>query len=196
MPTLIGLDYGYDATGMATWRDGRLYCTAIPTDPQWTRDRRAHVILSRIVAQLDPGGWEATLVAIEGRIKPHNESALMTALDLAELRGAINHALHVKGISEGGHRVDVHPATLKVYATGDGHASKRSMILAANGRLGHLTPPVANDDQADALWVLAMMTDYLGMPLVPMPVRNRAAVKRVTWPPAFDRFMVEKARRM
>lgn len=190
--TVIGLDYSLTSTGMASWVDGRVFLTSIPTSPFATLEQRSHTTIGRILAQLDPGGWESTLVTTEGRIKPR-DAAVMTALDMAELRGACNHALHVRGISRGGHRADVNPLTLKVYATGDGHASKLSMVLAARGRLGEVAGMVQNDDEADALWLLAMTLDHMGMPLVPMPKRNRDAIKRVDWPVHFTQSTVERA---
>ena len=46
----------------------------------------------------------------------------------------------------------VHSATLKKFATGRGNAKKPEMIAAARQRFGY---PVADDNEDDALWLLA-----------------------------------------
>jgi Holliday junction resolvasome RuvABC endonuclease subunit len=47
----------------------------------------------------------------------------------------------------------VNPLTLKKFATGNGHASKSQMVAAARTRL---EIKVDSDDEADALWILAL----------------------------------------
>lgn len=49
----------------------------------------------------------------------------------------------------------VRPAALKKWATGDGRAKKPAMIAAANARWPDLAEPVADDNEADALLLLA-----------------------------------------
>lgn len=46
------------------------------------------------------------------------------------------------------------PSTIKLYATGDGHAKKPAMVAAAKRHLG-IT--VTSDDEADAIWILELM---------------------------------------
>ena len=180
--TFIGIDPSLRATGLVTWRSGRWFTTTIVTGPSTPRPARHHAIAMRILAMASPGGYRrgeaATLAIMEARITPADVGAVQTAMDLAELRGVINHALHVQGVPV----VEVHPSTLKVYATGTGRASKQDMLLAARGRLGeHLH--VANDDEADAAWLTAMAVHRYVRPLCALPARNVAAMDRIKWPP-------------
>lgn len=175
MTTIIGVDLSLASTGLVTWRDGRFFVTTVATKPGDEPEHRHHNIVHRILSMVDG----PTLVAMEGRITPAEE-AIQTAMDLAELRGVVHYGLHVRKVP----RVDVHPATLKLYATGNGHASKQDMVLAARGRLGnHLY--VTNDDEADAAWLAAMALDHYGRPLCRMPAKNLKAVARPKWLPTF-----------
>lgn len=51
----------------------------------------------------------------------------------------------------------VHTATLKKFATGSGRANKDAMLAAAHAKWGVLN--VKDDNQADALWLLAYALD-------------------------------------
>lgn len=176
MTTVIGVDPSIASTGLVTWRDGRFYVATVATLPSTPMAARHHAIVMRILGMVDPAGPGVTLVVMEGRITPPAD-AVQTAMDLAELRGVINYGLHVKHIP----KVDVHPGTLKVYATGSGRASKADMEVAARGRLGdHLH--VANDDEADAAWLVAIALHHYGRPLWQPPLKNREAVERTEWP--------------
>ena len=83
------------------------------------------------------------------------------------------------------------PASLKMYATGKGNASKDAVLAAAIRRY----PDVEFDgnDAADALILAAMGADHLGFPLVSktpsgrksratLPARNREALGKIDWP--------------
>lgn len=176
MTTVIGVDPSLSSTGVVTWRDGRFYSATVATSPRDKREHRHHVITMRILGMVDPAGPGHTLVVMEGRITPPDD-AVQTAMDLAELRGVINHGLHVTGVT----KVDVHPGTLKVYATGHGGSSKAAMETAARGQLGqHLF--CANNDEADAAWLVAMAMHHYGRPLWSPPDKNRKAVERTEWP--------------
>jgi Holliday junction resolvasome RuvABC endonuclease subunit len=179
MTTVMGLDPSVASTGLVTWRDGKFYATTIATAPGLKPAMRHDMVVMRILSMVDPDGPDRTFVAMEGRINPGDGSGRAdTALDLAELRGVINYGLHVRGVS----KVDIHPATLKVYATGNGHASKAAMTVAARGRLGeHLY--CANDDESDAAWLLAMAMHHYGRPLCPLPKKHTAAIAKPAWPP-------------
>lgn len=52
--------------------------------------------------------------------------------------------------------VGFHTGTLKKFATGKGNASKPEMIAEAGRRYGLTTSGKAREDEADALWVLAL----------------------------------------
>lgn len=177
MTTVIGVDLALTRTGMVTWRDGRIFVASIVTEARQDMDHRRHLIAMRILAQLDPGGWEQTCVSIEDEIIP--PEARKTDMAVAGLRAVVEHALWTRGVLAGRGRQSIHPATLKVYATGRGDAPKSRMISAAQGRL---SIPVANDDEADAAWLMAMTLEHLGKPLCDsLPNHNRLAIGRVAW---------------
>jgi hypothetical protein len=185
--TIVGVDLSLSATGLVTWRDGQFFVTTVVTPAGMDPPERHHLIVTRILAM----ACGPTLFVVEGRIDIAAKAELVdgeakitgglrgnTTLDLAELRGVVNY-----GICQYRRpRVDVHPSTLKVYATGNHRASKTSMVLAARGWLGeHL--PVTNDDEADAAWLVAMALErYADEPLCQLPKKNRAAVAKPAWP--------------
>jgi Holliday junction resolvasome RuvABC endonuclease subunit len=73
----------------------------------------------------------------------------------------------------------VPPPTLKVYATGDGKASKEQVQESVERRYGI---SLANDNEADALTLAAMAADAYGTPLAEAPRECRRALTSVTWP--------------
>lgn len=79
----------------------------------------------------------------------------------------------------GAHLVGVAPATLKVYATDDGRASKHAVQDAVERRYG---VRCRNGDEADALTLCAMGADFYGHPLAPVPDRYRRTITRPRWP--------------
>lgn len=176
MTAVIAVDPSLTSTGVARWTpDGRIVVRTISTTPRdGPREVRHHHIVMGVLAMRSTTG--PTLVTMEARITPPPE-AVETAMNLAELRGVLNHGVSRSGCT----RAEVHPSTLKGYATGRGNSSKADMILSARGRLGDLSY-CANDDEADALWLLAMTMEHLGQPLVALPARNRKFVGNVTWP--------------
>ena len=93
----------------------------------------------------------------------------------AELGGVFRLALHDRGIPW----VEVSPSSLKRYATGKGNAPKEAVLASAIRRLGY---PGHLDDEADALWLLAMAQDHYGLPGAPaMPKSHRKALEGVRW---------------
>lgn len=186
MTTVVGVDPSLASTGLVVWRDGRFYVSTVATSPTDPPAHRHHVTAMRMLGVADPDRRPgSTLYVMEARINPGDGTGKgTTALDLAEQRGVLNHAIHTTGQP----KVDVHPGTLKVYATGRGNASKHDMYLAARGRLGHHLY-ASNADEADAAWLVAITMDHYGRPLCRMPTKHRAAVRRPAWPP----FTLEEA---
>ena len=177
MTTIIAIDPSLTGTGLVTWRDGRIFVSTVATSSTDRPEDRHHTIVMRILRMVDPAGPTRTLAVMEGRITP-SEDAVQTAMDLAELRGVINHGLRVQRVA----RVDVHPGTLKVYATGNGRSNKAAMQTAARGRLGEHAY-VGNDNESDALWLLAIALHHYGQPLWSPPIKNLEAVEKSAWPP-------------
>lgn len=175
MTTIVGIDPSLASTGLAVWRDGRFYVSTLATRPGQDPAARHHYTVSRCLSVADPQPGH-TLYVVEERITP-GPDAVQTAMDLAELRGVINYGIHAKGHR----RVDVHPGTLKVYATGNGRANKAAMLVAARGRLG-THAYTNNDDEADALWLVAIALHHYGLPLWSPPKKNLTAVGKPAWP--------------
>jgi crossover junction endodeoxyribonuclease RuvC len=79
--------------------------------------------------------------------------------------------------------VDIAPATLKVWATGKGDATKRDMcaaVVATYGRFLHINPN--DDDSCDAVALLSMALAAYGQPLAEVPESQRRALKVPKWP--------------
>lgn len=74
------------------------------------------------------------------------------------------------------------PSSLKVYATGNGRASKGEIRSAIADRYGHLTEGTARYDEADAYAAMAAGHDWLGHPLKPVPTSHRRALAGCQWP--------------
>lgn len=94
---------------------------------------------------------------------------------IAEWGGVARLNLYVRGVPV----VEVPPSTLKKYATGRGNAPKPDMRMELYKRTGL---DVADDNEVDALWLLAAAHDATGDPLWEMPKVNREALGKVEWP--------------
>jgi crossover junction endodeoxyribonuclease RuvC len=76
----------------------------------------------------------------------------------------------------------IHNGTIKKHATGNGSADKRAMTAAANRRFAeHLVAPVTDDNEGDALCLLAWVED--GMP-EPPPAPKKPRKKKLHAPEA------------
>lgn len=192
MTTIIGVDPSLTATGLVRWCDGHIITTTVVTTPADPTAARHHTIVMRLLAMRETDGVTPmarnTLVVIEAPIHPSGDKVVnrTVPLDLFALRAVIYHGLYSTGIPW----VEVHPATLKLYATGNGRASKPDMLVAARGRLG--TRFFAEDhNQADAGWLMAMGVAAYGEPLCPLPPANRKALTRPSWPGRFGSLVEE-----
>ncbi len=70
------------------------------------------------------------------------------------------------------------PKQIKVYATGTGNAGKDDVVREVTRRFDQFQ---GGNDEADALAAGAMVMDFLGHPLAPMPAVNRTAITRAEW---------------
>lgn len=73
----------------------------------------------------------------------------------------------------------VNPSTLKVYATGDSHADKTAMTLAAFKRMDR---EFRSNDECDAAWLRAAGHAAYGEPVVELPKAHTEALRKVVWP--------------
>jgi Holliday junction resolvasome RuvABC endonuclease subunit len=184
MTTVLGIDHSLAATGLAVCRDGRTWVRTIRTQPPppdgpregphgWATAQRHAAVTRAIVEYIEPGD---TIAAVEDRLKIGDNLKRGTAdLDLAGVRAVIVYVLASRRVPI----ATVHPSRLKAYATSRGNATKDQMIQAAARSLGIMC---GDDNQADALWLAAMVLDHLGRPLVRLPDRQRRVATRIEWP--------------
>lgn len=94
---------------------------------------------------------------------------------LGEAGGVVRLELHRAGVPF----VEVAPALVKLYAAGKGNASKEAVLVSAVRRLGY---EGENNNEADALWLLALVLDAVGEPIVTVPAQHRKAVASIRLP--------------
>ncbi|KAB2347308.1 crossover junction endodeoxyribonuclease RuvC [Actinomadura rudentiformis] len=100
---------------------------------------------------------------------------------LAEIGGVVRLACHRAGVPI----ALVNVMHLKIYATGNGHAEKRDMAIAAYKRWN--SAEFATDDECDAAWLRSMGMRRLGHPLEDLPQTHLAAMGKVAWPEVAER---------
>ena len=84
----------------------------------------------------------------------HHRGGAATEIGV-NLTGRVQEIAAAHGIEYRG----IHTGTLKKYATGSGAAGKGAMVLAASARFSLRIPLVTDDNQADALMMLAWGMD-------------------------------------
>lgn len=156
---VIGLDLSLTRTGIAGHYNGAMWADSL-TIANTTGHRRLNLILSWL------GEWSADLWVIEGLAY----DAYDTDRAGAGLHWIVRHRLWNRCQPY----AVIPPKTLKLYATGRGDASKEDMRLAADRRFPDVA--VANNDEADALWLCHAGLDRLGEPALRLPAAQRAAL--------------------
>lgn len=161
---IVGIDPSLSATGIANGLD-HWTVTTKPDDP--ARLDRLFTEVEAAVTHVD----ECELAVLENLLHS-TQSAGATGMAhgvirLALIRREIPYAL-------------VPPATLKLYATGSGKATKPDLRVAWLQRTGE---DVRDDNEVDALWLrqigLALVDDPSAIPL---PATHRRALEKVTRP--------------
>lgn len=161
---VIGLDLSITATGVAL-PDGELLTIG---GPAAHGDRRLTAIAARIEHAIQDH-WPH-LAVIED-LPTHAHGSGVTGM----VHGVVRLTLLRRGIPY----ALVTPATLKKYATGNGGAGKPDLRMELYKRAGL---DIRDDNQVDAAWLRAAGLDHLGVPPLPMPQANRAALGKVAWP--------------
>lgn len=171
MTTVVGLDLSLTSSGLAriTWglgttvtetaKKGEAGVTTL-SDPM-DRCEVLHRLKTAIVDWVHP----ADLVVVEAMVPnpastSTNERAGLWYLTVSAL------------VYRGARVVEVHPNTLKLYATGNGRADKTAMKGAAMEAFPEVR--TASSDERDALWLAAVGVHLLGGPL-PYPVTEQRA---------------------
>lgn len=176
MTTIMGVDPSMTATGIAVLRNGVTYtltATSPPDEDAVTRWRR---ILAKVWREVDG----PTLMVVEDLPVGRFDVSAMY-VERAGLGALLRYGADARSIPV----ALVNVATLKVFATGKGRADKHLMTREALHRYPAIS--VRNDNEADALWLLAMGCQRYLNPAVnplrrPMSAKQAASLDVVRWP--------------
>lgn len=174
---LSGLDLSLTSTGVATWYSpGRILTETV--QPKVTPDQPHyhHVRLARLMTEVGGLCRDSDLVAIEGPSygSPNRQH------ELGGLWWLVAHGLYRRGIPY----AIITPQQRAKYITGKANSGKVAVAVAAARRFPDVD--IDGDDEADALVLVAMLADYLGLPEIPkVPEAQRAVLDRIDWPEAF-----------
>jgi Holliday junction resolvasome RuvABC endonuclease subunit len=166
---VMGLDTSLAAFGLAVTSGPGLAPALYCIKPKLRGHERLALLLAEVGAQA-PG---VDLAVIEGLAYAAQGNAL---LDLAGLHCLVRHQLWQLGIPY----AVVAPPQVKQFATGKGNADKFDMVRAVYKRWpqaeswGQIGP-----DKADALWLAAMGAQWLGEPVVDLPLAQADVVHAV-----------------
>lgn len=175
-PRLVALDLSLTATGIAWTHNAGTQPIGVRTVKSRTT---GHERINQILEAVAEATWllhdPEPLVTIEGL--PLYSGKGNTTILLAELHGVVKQWLWDNDIRY----VVVAPQARAKYATGKGNAGKDEVMLAVARRYADVVT-VADNNQADAVALLAMATDRYGFAYVEVPAVNRTALSRVEWP--------------
>lgn len=163
--TVIGLDLSLASTGVASsegWVD------RIHTKPDGHLFRRLRQIRREVTDYIHE---EVRLVVVEG-LAVHSQTG--QHLTRAGLWHMVMEAVDLLGVPW----IEVPPTVVKKYATGKGNAPKDEVLAAAVRRFPDAFD-IKGNDEADALWLVAIGTDLLGEPVLNMPDVNRSALVKL-----------------
>lgn len=165
----VGLDLSLVSSGLGEVVDGAASVGRVQV-PRLRGHERLSEITGKVFAFCDG----ADLVVLEGPAygslgqRGHHERAGLWWL--------VAHGLHERGVRY----AVAAPAARCLYATGKGNASKDHVLVSVVRR--YRSVAVGGNDEADALVLAAMGWHLLtGVPLVPLPQANMAAVEKVGW---------------
>ncbi|MFJ3834495.1 hypothetical protein ACIPY6_03140 [Streptomyces sp. NPDC090054] len=163
---VVGLDLSLTSTGIA----GNGWTANVR--PKTRGDARLRTLQIAVADYIKA----ADLVVMEGPSYGH--AALAGHEELAGLRILVRQYCYRHHIPY----AIMPPSCLKVYATGNGRASKDGVRSAITDRYGYLTEGTARYDEADAYAAMAAGYDWLGQPLRALPESHRRALAGVKWP--------------
>ena len=171
MPDLriAALDLSLSSTGVARYDEVEGGITTHVVRGRGTDMARLHSLREETCGLIGP----VHLALIEAPAFSRNGKGTRAA---AEWAGVIKLALYEAGIPV----LLVHDGHIKKYATGNGHADKDAMLIAALRRMPEVL--ITTNDEADALWMLQMAHAAYGLPHVPMPKANAEVLGKIPWP--------------
>ncbi len=168
IPHVVGLDLSLASTGVASSRGTVNRVRSHPSAEVTTLSR-----LRIIRAQVMDHVRHADLVVVEGLSLASQSGQHLT-------RAGLWHLVMDEIDSACIPWAEVPPTVLKKYATGKGNADKDTVLLSVARRFPDY--PIRGNDEADAVALVAMGSDWLGHPLTTMPAAHRAVLQKVTWP--------------
>lgn len=189
MLSILGLDPSLNAFGLAAYDP-----TVTGQTPHDSRYITAYTFKSDTRLDMnDPARWEQLIAQVRPYYARRDGVHVIAVVEklfptvkgnshdaLVSLRSALLHDMYLTGATF----AHVQQATLKVFATGSGNASKKEVLNATRETYGHLLN-VGNDNEADALQLLAMgMYRYL-LPLASLPMTHTRALDTPEWPDLF-----------
>lgn len=167
---LVAYDLSLTGTGIAVLYTNTGQVTVRTVAPKST----GHARLSTILDVVLETSLHADLAVIEG---PSFGSSGAGSHERAGLWWLVAHEyLH-------GHQVPyavVPPSTRAKYACGKGNANKAAVLTAVIRRYPNVN--VRNDNEADALILVAMAAHRYHRPLATVPRTHAAAIEAVSWP--------------
>lgn len=173
-PRVIGLDLSLRSTGVAggTWAltvTGPKLADDDAVELRWARLRRMRAQLLEYIDNADLVVLESPAYSKGADPGSHERAWLWWAVAGRCIAREVPLAL-------------VSPGTLKVYATGDGRATKEDVVQQVQKRRPDVT--FRGNNEADALTLAALGLDHLGHPPVDLPKTHRRALDAVHWPAA------------
>lgn len=172
---VVGIDPSLTRTGVAVARDGAAAVGSVTSKPNGgglvdTRDRIRFLVGGALVF----APRRIDLTVIEAPYLPRHGGG--SVLERAWLYGLL-----VDQFLGRGPVASVPPAVRARYAGGAGNASKGDVLAAVRGAFPRI--PLRNDDEADALALMAMGARHLGHPLDgEASAAQVAAMEKVAWP--------------
>lgn len=169
---LTSLDLSLTASGVARWAPGADVQTTTVSPPGLRGVERLQWILRKVMGLV----CNSDLVIVEG----YAYARANQAHQIGELGGVIRLALYTRRIPY----VEVAPSALKKVATGKGNAGKELVLVEAVKRLGY---DGADNNVADALWLLEMARIHYGLPgAADLPKVHLVGLAKVSWPSLQD----------
>jgi Holliday junction resolvasome RuvABC endonuclease subunit len=174
-PVVMGLDLSLAGTGVATRVSTWRHKTKGQKDDGYP-ERLARIVEVRdwVIDQVRDVGPD--LVVLEAPVP--SPTQMLSMWDRAKVWWDVVETARLYGIAV----AYVPPSTVKKYATGNGGCKKSDMIGAAYKRLQQAGLQPADDNEADAAWLLAMGYDWLGTPLCNVPQVQARALAGAVWP--------------
>ncbi|MEV1003483.1 crossover junction endodeoxyribonuclease RuvC [Nonomuraea sp. NPDC050202] len=174
-PRVAGLDQAAEKTGLAL-PDGTTCLITAPKVRVRKGQKRTLADNMRRIDHVESESARRIIAARPAAIGIEDYAFTMTSSAthrLAEIGGTIRLACWRAGIA----LAVINVKHLKLYATGDGDASKQQMADAALQYAGARFP---SEDECDAAWARWFVLDLLGHPEVHVPATHRHVLAHVT----------------